>query len=85
MRAVAGDELLVRGRHVGDEDREGVIVEVRGGGWRGALSGPVEGRSRECVHAILRHPGRAPSRRAAGKLSGGRDEYGRSSAPGARR
>ncbi len=30
MRAVAGDELLVRGRHVGDEDREGVIVEVRG-------------------------------------------------------
>lgn len=27
MRAVAGDELLVRGRHVG---REGVIVEVRG-------------------------------------------------------
>ena len=30
MGAVAGDELLVRGRHVGDEDREGVIVEVRG-------------------------------------------------------
>ena len=30
MRAVAGDELLVRGRHVADEDREGVIVEVRG-------------------------------------------------------
>ena len=30
MRAVAGDELLVKGRHVGDEDREGVIVEVRG-------------------------------------------------------
>jgi hypothetical protein len=30
MRAVAGDELLVRGRHVGDVDREGVIVEVHG-------------------------------------------------------
>ena len=30
MRAVAGDELLVRGRHVGDGDREGVIVEVHG-------------------------------------------------------
>ncbi len=30
MRAVAGDELLVRGRHVGNEDREGVIIEVRG-------------------------------------------------------
>ncbi len=30
MRAVAGDEVLVRGRHVGDEDREGVIVEVHG-------------------------------------------------------
>jgi hypothetical protein len=30
MRAVAGDELLVRGRHVGDVDRGGVIVEVHG-------------------------------------------------------
>ncbi|HYZ55767.1 MAG TPA: DUF1918 domain-containing protein [Streptosporangiaceae bacterium] len=25
-----GDEILVRGRHVGDADREGVIVEVHG-------------------------------------------------------
>jgi hypothetical protein len=30
MRAVAGDELLVKGRHVGDVEREGVIVEVHG-------------------------------------------------------
>jgi len=30
MRAVAGDELLVKGRHVGDVNREGVIVEVHG-------------------------------------------------------
>jgi len=30
MRAVTGDELLVRGRHVEDVDREGVIVEVHG-------------------------------------------------------
>jgi len=30
MRASVGDELLIRGRHVGDEDREGVIVEIRG-------------------------------------------------------
>lgn len=30
MRAEVGDELIVRGRHVGDEDREGVIIEVHG-------------------------------------------------------
>ena len=30
MRANVGDELVVRGRHVGDEDREGVIVEIHG-------------------------------------------------------
>ncbi len=30
MRAVAGDEVVVRGRHVGDADRVGVITEVRG-------------------------------------------------------
>ncbi len=30
MRAVAGDEVVVKGRHVGDADREGVIAEVRG-------------------------------------------------------
>jgi hypothetical protein len=30
MRAMVGDEVTVRGRHVGDGNREGVIVEVRG-------------------------------------------------------
>jgi len=30
MRAVAGDEVVVKGRHVGDADRQGVIAEVRG-------------------------------------------------------
>lgn len=30
MRAVRGDQLLVRGRHVGDEDRSGEIIEVHG-------------------------------------------------------
>jgi uncharacterized protein DUF1918 len=30
MRADVGDELVVRGRHVGDEDRKGVIVEIHG-------------------------------------------------------
>lgn len=32
MRAEVGDEIVVRGRHVGDEDRKGVIVEVHGQG-----------------------------------------------------
>jgi Domain of unknown function (DUF1918) len=30
MKARVGDELIVRGRHVGDADRRGVITEVRG-------------------------------------------------------
>lgn len=30
MRAAAGDALLVKGHHVGDHDREAVIIEVRG-------------------------------------------------------
>jgi hypothetical protein len=30
MHAVAGDSLVVKGRHVGDEVREGVILEVHG-------------------------------------------------------
>jgi hypothetical protein len=30
MHAETGDELVVRGRHVDDEDREGVIVEIHG-------------------------------------------------------
>jgi Domain of unknown function (DUF1918) len=32
MRAEIGDEIVVRGRHVGDEDRRGTIVEVHGEG-----------------------------------------------------
>lgn len=32
MRAVVGDEVVIKGRHVGDADREGVIAEVRGAG-----------------------------------------------------
>ena len=32
MRAEVGDELVVRGRHVGDADREGVIIEIHGNG-----------------------------------------------------
>lgn len=32
MRAVTGDELVVRGRHVGDEGRIGEIIEVHGQG-----------------------------------------------------
>jgi hypothetical protein len=31
MRANAGDELIVKGHHVGDADRKAVIVEVHGG------------------------------------------------------
>jgi len=30
MYAEVGDELLVRGRHLGDEDREGMIIEIHG-------------------------------------------------------
>ena len=30
MHAEIGDELIVRGRHVGDEDREGEILEIHG-------------------------------------------------------
>ncbi len=30
MRAAVGDELVVRGRHVDDYDREGVIIEFHG-------------------------------------------------------
>ena len=32
MHAVVGDELVVKGRHVGDVDREGIIVQVLGEG-----------------------------------------------------
>jgi len=30
MKAQVGDELIVRGRHVGDPDRSGIIIEVVG-------------------------------------------------------
>jgi len=30
MNAQVGDELVVKGRHVGDPDRTGVIIEVIG-------------------------------------------------------
>jgi hypothetical protein len=30
MKAEVGDELVVKGRHVGDPDRTGVIIEVIG-------------------------------------------------------
>ena len=30
MKAAVGDELTVKGRHQGDEDRHGQIIEVRG-------------------------------------------------------
>ena len=30
MKAQVGDELVVKGRHVGDPDRTGVIIEVVG-------------------------------------------------------
>ena len=32
MCAEVGDEIVVRGRHVGDEDRKGIIIEVHGEG-----------------------------------------------------
>lgn len=30
MKADVGDELVVKGRHVSDEDRTGVVIEVHG-------------------------------------------------------
>jgi Domain of unknown function (DUF1918) len=30
MHAEVGDEIIVRGHHVGNEDRRGVIIEVHG-------------------------------------------------------
>ena len=30
MRASAGDRVIVKGHHVGEADRDGVIVDVRG-------------------------------------------------------
>jgi hypothetical protein len=32
MHVEAGDELVVQGRHVGDEDRRGVIIKIHGEG-----------------------------------------------------
>jgi hypothetical protein len=31
MQANPGDQILVRGHHVGDPDRHGEVIEVRGG------------------------------------------------------
>ena len=42
MKAQVGDELVVKGRHVGDPDRTGVIIEVIGQGRRAAVPGAVE-------------------------------------------
>ena len=30
MKASIGDELVVKGHHVGDQDRRGVIIEIHG-------------------------------------------------------
>jgi Domain of unknown function (DUF1918) len=30
MRAEVGDKIVVRGRHTGDGDREGIVTEVHG-------------------------------------------------------
>ncbi|MGE5288625.1 MAG: DUF1918 domain-containing protein [Micromonosporaceae bacterium] len=30
MKANVGDELVVKGHHVGDQDRRGVVVEIHG-------------------------------------------------------
>jgi hypothetical protein len=30
MKANVGDELVVKGHHVGDQDRRGVIIEIHG-------------------------------------------------------
>lgn len=30
MRAQVGDELTIRGRHQGDEDRHGTVIQVHG-------------------------------------------------------
>ena len=30
MHAKVGDEVVVRGRHVADEDRQGTIIEIHG-------------------------------------------------------
>ena len=42
MKAQVGDELVVKGRHVGDPDRTGVIIKVIGGSRRPAVPGAVE-------------------------------------------
>jgi hypothetical protein len=32
MYAHIGDEIVVKGRHVGEEDRKGMVIEVHGAG-----------------------------------------------------
>ena len=67
MRANVGEELVVRGRHVGDHDREGVIVEIHGENGCAAVSGALEGRPRERVFpsagtVVEHHPGEQQAR-----------------------
>ena len=70
MRAAVGDELVVRGRHVDDHDREGVIIEFHG-------SPPYLVRWRDGRESVFfpfcRPSGRASFRRSAGQLCGDRD------------
>jgi len=40
MQAKVGDELTVKGRHQGDEDRHGQIIEVHGEGGQPPQTGP---------------------------------------------
>ena len=61
MRANVGDELVVRGHHVGDENREAVIIEVHGE--EGTPPYLVRWRDghQSVFFSLLRHDGRAPS------------------------
>ena len=52
MKAAVGDELIIKGRHVGDPDRKGEIVEV------GADGGPpFHVRWDDTGHTTLFFPG----------------------------
>jgi len=65
MKARVGDELIVKGQHVGDTDRRGVITEVHGEDGTPAIPGAVDQQPRELVLPLLRHHRRA--RPAAGR------------------
>lgn len=78
MHAEVGDEIVVRGRHVGDEDRKGVITEVHGEGgappylvrWENGHQSVVMPSSDSLVE---RHP--AP--RASAERCGGEGHHSR--------